>query len=86
MSQTLVETPTSAAATRVRYVVLAWFCSLSMITYIDSVCIKKLSQYLSSGLKAMKSSEPQESAGQLQQPEVVLPVLVVPHQQRAALG
>lgn len=41
MSQTLVETPTSAA-TRVRYVVLAWFCTLSMITYIDRVCIKQV--------------------------------------------
>jgi MFS family permease len=42
MSQTLVETPTSAAATRIRYVVLAWFCTLSMITYIDRVCIKQV--------------------------------------------
>jgi MFS transporter, ACS family, glucarate transporter len=42
MSQTLVETPTTAAATRVRYVVLAWFCTLSMITYIDRVCIKQV--------------------------------------------
>ena len=29
-------------ATRVRYTVLAWFCGLSMITYIDRVCIKQV--------------------------------------------
>src|SRR5438552_14015230 len=28
--------------TRVRYGVLAWFCSLSMITYIDRVCIMQV--------------------------------------------
>ena len=32
----------SQRVTRVRYVVLAWFCSLSMITYIDRVCIKQV--------------------------------------------
>ncbi|HKB01779.1 MAG TPA: MFS transporter, partial [Gemmataceae bacterium] len=37
-----VEFPTPAAATRVRYTVLAWFCALSMITYIDRVCIKQV--------------------------------------------
>ena len=31
-----------AAATRVRYGVLGWFCSLSMITYIDRVCIMQV--------------------------------------------
>jgi MFS family permease len=33
---------TNPAATRVRYTVLAWFCGLSMITYIDRVCIKQV--------------------------------------------
>ena len=41
MSQFPVEQPTSTA-TRVRYTVLAWFCGLSMITYIDRVCIKQV--------------------------------------------
>src|SRR5512140_2547746 len=30
-----------AKPTNVRYVVLAWACSLSMLTYIDRVCIKQ---------------------------------------------
>ncbi|MCI0377561.1 MAG: MFS transporter [Gemmataceae bacterium] len=30
--------------TRVRYRVLAWFCSLSMITYIDRVCIMQVQE------------------------------------------
>jgi len=33
-----------ATATRVRYSVLAWFCSLSMITYIDRVCIMQVQE------------------------------------------
>jgi MFS family permease len=33
----------AAAPTRVRYVMLGWFCSLSMITYIDRVSIMHLS-------------------------------------------
>lgn len=38
-----IGTPTGAAApTRARYGVLAWFCSLSLITYIDRVCIKQV--------------------------------------------
>ena len=41
MSQAPLELP-NAAATRVRYTVLAWFCGLSMITYIDRVCIKQV--------------------------------------------
>jgi ACS family glucarate transporter-like MFS transporter len=41
MSQPPVELP-NIAATRVRYAVLAWFCGLSMITYIDRVCIKQV--------------------------------------------
>ena len=32
--------PTDAKPTNVRYTVLAWACSLSMLTYIDRVCIK----------------------------------------------
>src|SRR3954469_5534401 len=31
-----------ARPTKVRYVVLAWACSLSMLTYIDRVCIKQV--------------------------------------------
>jgi MFS transporter, ACS family, glucarate transporter len=41
MSQPPVDLP-NPAATRVRYAVLAWFCGLSMITYIDRVCIKQV--------------------------------------------
>src|SRR4051794_32207939 len=29
-------------ATRIRFIALAWFCSLSMITYIDRVCIMQV--------------------------------------------
>ncbi len=32
--------PSIERPTNVRYVVLAWACSLSMLTYIDRVCIK----------------------------------------------
>lgn len=41
---------TNSEATRVRYVVLGWFCSLSMLTYIDRVCIKQVSGELESAL------------------------------------
>src|SRR5437899_1128980 len=34
--------PALAKPTLVRYKVLAWVCALSMITYIDRVCIKSL--------------------------------------------
>lgn len=34
-----VSDPTAVKPTSIRYRVLAWFCSLSMITYIDRVCI-----------------------------------------------
>src|SRR5262249_59572196 len=47
--------------------------------------LKKLSRNRSGGLKAVQPAEPQESAGQLQQAEVVLPMPVVAHQQRPAL-
>ncbi len=36
--------------TAVRYAVLAWFCSLSMITYIDRVCIKQVQDEMQSDL------------------------------------
>lgn len=39
-----------ARPTKVRYVVLAWTCSLSMITYIDRVCIKSVQDDLASAL------------------------------------
>jgi MFS transporter, ACS family, glucarate transporter len=43
MTQTVVETATATTApTRVRYGMLAWFCALSMITYVDRVCIKQV--------------------------------------------
>src|SRR5439155_26415691 len=35
-------TPPNAPKTNVRYVVLGWACSLSMLTYIDRVCIKNV--------------------------------------------
>src|SRR5262249_1412986 len=38
----LVSPPTTQQPTRVRYKVLAWACALSMITYIDRVCIKQV--------------------------------------------
>src|SRR5262245_5425878 len=37
-------------ATNVRYVVLAWVCSLSMLTYIDRVCIKQVERDMSNDL------------------------------------
>lgn len=36
--------------TKVRYVVLAWACSLSMLTYVDRVCIKQVEQDMSTAL------------------------------------
>src|SRR5438093_652015 len=36
--------------TLVRYGVLAWFCSLSMITYIDRVCIKQVQEEIEASL------------------------------------
>src|SRR5262245_14757684 len=38
----LVSPPTTQKPTLVRYKVLAWACALSMITYIDRVCIKQV--------------------------------------------
>src|ERR1051325_11290011 len=46
-------TPPSIALeqpTNVRYTVLAWACSLSMLTYIDRVCIKLLSSDMQTDL------------------------------------
>jgi ACS family glucarate transporter-like MFS transporter len=40
----------SPAPTRVRYTVLAWACSLSMLTYIDRVCIKRVEGPMSADL------------------------------------
>jgi len=37
-------------ATNVRYIVLAWACSLSMITYIDRICIKRMQGPMSDDL------------------------------------
>jgi MFS family permease len=42
MNKALVESIPTLAPTRVRYTVLAWFCTLSMMTYIDRVCIKQV--------------------------------------------
>src|SRR5262245_55947652 len=38
----LVSPPTTEKPTLVRYKVLAWACALSMITYIDRVCLKEV--------------------------------------------
>jgi MFS family permease len=38
----LIPPAVDARATNVRYTVLAWACSLSMLTYIDRVCIKNV--------------------------------------------
>src|SRR6516225_8489957 len=39
-----------AQPTLVRYKVLAWACSLSMLTYIDRVCIKRMEPAISTDL------------------------------------
>src|SRR5262245_61442752 len=39
-----------AQPTSVRYQVLAWACALSMITYIDRVCIKQVQPEMTSAL------------------------------------
>src|SRR5262245_44528444 len=36
--------------TKVRYVILTWACSLSMLTYIDRVCIKQVERDMSGDL------------------------------------
>ena len=38
----LAETSPAVPPTHVRFRVLAWLCSLSMITYIDRVCIMQV--------------------------------------------
>ena len=38
----ILEPPVLLQPTLVRYKVLAWMCALSMITYIDRVCIKQV--------------------------------------------
>src|SRR5438093_1411447 len=42
--------PSLATPTFVRYKVLAWVCALSMITYIDRVCIKSLAGEMTTDL------------------------------------
>src|SRR5438874_5803870 len=42
MSLQLASPPLTQQPTAVRYKVLAWACALSMITYIDRVCIKQV--------------------------------------------
>jgi MFS family permease len=42
MMQPALSTEPSSPPSRVRYTVLAWFCTLSSITYIDRVCIKQV--------------------------------------------
>src|SRR3954447_9864606 len=40
----------ATTATLVRYKVLAWMCALSMITYIDRVCIKQVGDEITGDL------------------------------------
>jgi ACS family glucarate transporter-like MFS transporter len=49
-SPVLAEPATETQPTLVRYKVLAWACSLSMLTYIDRVCIKELEGFISQDL------------------------------------
>lgn len=42
MNQPLAEPALPLQPTQVRYRILAWFCSLSMITYIDRICIMQV--------------------------------------------
>src|SRR4051812_16024294 len=42
--------PPPSRPTLVRYQVLAWACSLSMLTYIDRVCIKRVEGDMSADL------------------------------------
>src|ERR1051325_4819410 len=37
-----IEAPAAARRSNIRFVALAWFCSLSMITYVDRVCIAQV--------------------------------------------
>jgi ACS family glucarate transporter-like MFS transporter len=46
----LIALPTVVRPTAVRYRVLAWFCSLSMITYIDRVCIMQVQEDMQNDL------------------------------------
>jgi MFS family permease len=49
-----LQTPLTATPTCVRYGVLAWVCVLSMITYIDRVCIKQVGDDIQAGLGLTK--------------------------------
>lgn len=46
--------PSTPAPTRTRYFMLAWLCSLSMITYIDRVCIMQVQDDMQSSLGLTK--------------------------------
>lgn len=46
----LATAASTAAPTQVRYRVLAWVCSLSMLTYVDRVCIKQVAGRMSEDL------------------------------------
>jgi MFS family permease len=51
----LVDSALTARPTVVRYKVLAWACSLSMLTYIDRVCIKQVEPDISRELGLTKN-------------------------------
>src|SRR5437773_8474297 len=50
MSVQLASPPLTQQPTAVRYKVLAWACALSMITYIDRVCIKEVASDMQQAL------------------------------------
>lgn len=50
MNQQLAEPTTAVRRSQVRFFVLAWFCSLSMMTYIDRVCIVEVQDHIQADL------------------------------------
>lgn len=52
--------------TRVRYIVLAWFCSLALITYVDRACISQVGQEMGLDLNLIPALVPPEVADKLQ--------------------
>jgi len=46
----MASAPDTSQPTFVRYKVLAWACALSMITYIDRVCIKQVGEDMQNAL------------------------------------
>lgn len=50
-----LESPPTMVPSRVRYTVLAWFCTLSMITYIDRVCIMQVQESMMLDLGLIKA-------------------------------